>query len=380
MRFETLAVHGAHVPDAGSGAVAKPITLSVTYQREPDGTYPGGHYYSSKGNPNRDTLEACFASLEGGTGSVAFASGCAAITAVLRLLKPGDHVLVPDDVFQGTIRILRELMPKWGVSYGTVDMTNLRAVAEAIRPNTRLIWVETLSNPLLKVTDVTAVASLARDAAALCVVDNTFVTPVLQQPLSQGVDLVLHASTKYIGGHGDVLGGIVTGNARSEQLIEQLRQIQSLEGAVPAPFDCWLIHRGLKTLSCRVQTHATSAMQIAKYLSEHELVEKVFYPGLASHAGHDLATSQLSGGYGGIVAIRPKGGRIAALRIAGTVKVFTNATSFGEAESLIQHQATSLTHGTGTGIFDDLLRLSIGLEHPADLIADLVRALHSAHL
>ncbi|MFM0336801.1 trans-sulfuration enzyme family protein [Paraburkholderia fungorum] len=379
MRFETLAVHGGHVPDAASGAVAKPITLSVTYQREPDGRYPSGNYYSSKGNPNRDTLEACFASLEGGTQAVAFASGCAAITAVLRLLKPGDHVLVPDDAFQGSIRILRDLMPRWGISYGTVDMTDLRSVAEAITTNTRLIWVETLSNPLLKVTDINAVANLARDAAALCVVDNTFVTPVLQQPLSQGVDLVLHASTKYIGGHGDVLGGIVIGNARSEGLIEQLRQIQSLEGAVPAPFDCWLIHRGLKTLSCRVQTHASNAMQIAKFFSEHELVEKVYYPGLPGHPGHDLATSQLSGGYGGIVSIRPKGGRIAALKIAGAVKVFTNATSFGETESLIQHQATSLTHGTDTGIFDDLLRLSIGLEHPADLIADLVTALHSAH-
>jgi cystathionine gamma-synthase len=247
-------------------------------------------------------------------------------------------------------------------------------------PHTRLIWAETLSNPLLKVTDIEAVAGLAHEAAALCVVDNTFVTPVLQRPLSQGVDLVLHASTKFIGGHGDVLGGIVIGNARSERLIEELRQIQSLEGAVPAPFDCWLVHRGLKTLSCRVRTHASNAMQIAEFLSTHALVEQVYYPGLASHAGHGLAKHQLSGGYGGIVSVRPKGGRNAALKIAGAVDIFTNATSFGETESLIQHQATSLTHGTDTGILDDLLRLSVGLEHPADLIADLDQALRFAHL
>jgi cystathionine gamma-synthase len=380
MHFETLAVHSGHAPDASSGAVAHPITLSVTYAREPDGSYRSGNYYSSKGNPNRNTLERCFAELEGGTTAVAFASGCAAITAVLRLLKPGDHVLVPDDVFQGTIRILGNLMPKWGISYSVVDMTDLVSVTAAIQPNTALIWAETLSNPLLKVTDIGAIASVAHGAAAICVVDNTFVTPVLQQPLMQGADLVLHASTKYIGGHGDVVGGIIVGSGSSEGWMMELREIQALEGAVPSPFDCWLIHRGLKTLSCRVRTHSANAMQIAQYLSRHELIEEVYYPGLAHHRGHRLASSQLANGYGGIVSMRPKGGRDAALKIAASVKVFTNATSFGETESLIQHQATSLTHGADTGMLDDLLRLSIGLEHPVDLIADLEGALRSIHL
>lgn len=271
-------------------------------------------------------------------------------------------------------------MPKWGISYTVVNMTDLVAVAAAVESNTALIWTETLSNPLLKVTDIGAIARLAHEAKAICVVDNTFVTPVLQQPLLQGADLVLHASTKYIGGHGDVLGGIIVGNGSGEGLMMELREIQTLEGAIPSPFDCWLIHRGLKTLSCRVQAHSKHAMQIATYLSEHELVEEVYYPGLFSHRGHRLAKTQLEGGYGGIVSMRPKSGKDAALRVAASVKVFTNATSFGETESLIRHQATSLTHGTDTGILDDLLRLSIGLEHPADLIADLDEALRSAHL
>jgi cystathionine gamma-synthase len=378
MRLETLAVHGGHVPDAGSGAVAKPITLSVTYQRDPDGTYPKGSFYSSKGNPNRDTLETCFSGLEGGCAAVAFSSGCAAISAVIRTLKPSDHVLIPDDVFQGTVRILRDVMPKWGVTYGMIDMTNLAAVSTAMTPNTRLVWTETFSNPLLKVTNLRAVAEIARRAGALSVVDNTFVTPVLQRPLDSGVDLIVHASTKFVGGHGDVLGGIVISKENSLAM-QEIRQIQSLEGAVPSPFDCWLVHRGLKTLPYRVRAHSSNALAIARYLSRHRWVKKVFYPGLEAHDGHELATSQLSGGFGGILSIQVRGGPEAAVRVAGRVSIFTNATSFGEVESLIQHQATSPTHGTGTGIHDDLLRLSVGLEHPEDLIADLDQALTHVH-
>jgi cystathionine gamma-synthase len=378
MKLETLAVHGGHAPDAGSGAIAKPITLSVTYQREPDGTYPKGSFYSSKGNPNRDTLETCFAGLEGGAAAVAFASGCAAITAVIRTLKPGDHVLVPDDVFQGTIRILRDVMPKWGVTYRMIDMTDLAGLSAAMTPATKLVWTETFSNPLLKVTNLRAVADITHRAGALCVVDNTFVTPVLQRPLDSGVDLVVHASTKYIGGHGDVLGGIVVAMEDSAT-IKEVRQIQLLEGAIPSPFDCWLCHRGLKTLPYRVRAHSANAMLIARYLSTQQFVKKVFYPGLESHAGHELARTQLDGGFGGIVSVQVRGGRDAAVGVAGRVKIFTNATSFGEVESLVQHQATSLTHGTGTGIHDDLLRLSVGLEHPDDLVADLDQALRYAH-
>jgi cystathionine gamma-synthase len=379
MKLETLAIHGGHIPDAGSGAVAKPITLSVTYQRESDGTYPKGSFYSSKGNPNRDTLEACFAGLERGHTAVAFSSGCAAITAVIRAaLKPGDQVLVPDDLFQGTVRILRDVMPKWGITYRMIDMTDLSAAAAALTPQTKLVWTETFSNPLLKVTDLRGVAKIAHQAGAVCVVDNSFVTPALQRPLDLGVDLVVHASTKYVGGHGDVLGGIVVSKENSS-LIQDVRQIQLLEGAVPSPFDCWLTHRGLKTLPYRVRAHSANAMAVARYLSGHRSVKRVFYPGLESHVGHELAASQLNGGFGGIVSLQVCGGRDAAVRTAGYVKVFINATSFGEVESLIQHQATSPTHGSGTGIHDDLLRLSVGLEHPDDLVADLDQALTRAH-
>jgi cystathionine gamma-synthase len=378
MHLETLAVHGGHTPDGASGAVAQPITLSVTYQRQADGSYPAGHFYSSKGNPNRTALETSFAALEGGTVAVAFASGGAAITSVFRTLAPGDSVLVPDDVFQGTIRGLRELLPKWGITYHVVDMTDLAAVEAAMRPTTRLIWTETFSNPLLKVTDLAAVSAIAHRHNARCVVDNTFVTPVFQRPLEHGVDAVLHATTKYVGGHGDVLGGMVVARENTP-MMQEIREVQLLEGAVPAPFDCWLLHRGLKTLPYRMRGHAANALAIAQALERNPHVSRVYYPGLTSHVGHELAAKQLSGGFGGIVSIQVRGGRAAAEQVAAAVQVFTNATSFGEPESLIQHQATSPTHGTNTGIYDDLLRLSIGLEHPDDLITDLGRALDIAH-
>jgi cystathionine gamma-synthase len=378
MHLETLAVHGGHTPDGASGAVAQPITLSVTYQRQADGSYPAGHFYSSKGNPNRTALETSFAALEGGTVAVAFASGGAAITSVFRTLAPGDSVLVPDDVFQGTIRGLRELLPKWGITYHVVDMTDLAAVEAAMRPTTRLIWTETFSNPLLKVTDLAAVSAIAHRHNARCVVDNTFVTPVFQRPLEHGVDAVLHATTKYVGGHGDVLGGMVVARENTP-MMQEIREVQLLEGAVPAPFDCWLLHRGLKTLPYRMRGHAANALAIAQALERNPHVSRVYYPGLTSHVGHELAAKQLSGGFGGIVSIQVRGGRAAAEQVAAAVQVFTNATSFGEPESLIQHQATSPTHGTNTGIHDDLLRLSIGLEHPDDLITDLGRALDIAH-
>jgi cystathionine gamma-synthase len=379
VHLETIAVHGGHLPDGASGAVAQPITLSVTYQREADGSYPSGYFYSSKGNPNRTALETSFAALEGGSVAVAFASGGAAITAVFRTLAPGDRVLVPDDVFQGTIRGLRELLPKWGVSYDVVDMTDLAAVEAAMQPTTRLIWTETFSNPLLKVTDLRAVAAIAHRHDARCVVDNTFVTPVFQRPLEHGVDAVIHASTKYAGGHGDVLGGIVIARDNTP-MMQEIREVQLLEGAVPAPFDCWLLHRGLKTLPYRMRGHAANALAVAQALEHDPYVSRVYYPGLVQHVGHELATAQLSGGFGGIVSIQVRGGREAAVKVAAAVKVFTSATSFGEPESLIQHQASSPTHGTNTGIHDDLLRLSVGLEHPDDLIADLERALRVAHV
>jgi cystathionine gamma-synthase len=379
MRIETIAVHAGHNVDGGSGAVAQPITLSVTFERDDEGHYPRGYFYSSKGNPNRNALESAFAALEQGDIAVAFASGCAAIAGIFRTLRPGDHVLVPNDVFQGTIRILREILAKWGFAYSAVEMTDSDAIRAAFQDNTRLVWMETLSNPMLRVTDVELVSALAHERGAISVVDNTFVTPVLQQPLAQGADLVVHATTKYIGGHGDVLGGIVVA-PESNRNIQEIRQIQLLEGSVMSPFDSWLTHRGLKTLACRMRTHAANALQVASALERHPLVGSVYYPGLSSHPQFELAKRQLHEGFGGIVSVRVRGGPEAANAVCGKVRVFTHATSFGSTESLIQRQASSPTHGPGTDVPEDLLRLSIGLEHPEDLIDDLTRALEAAEL
>ncbi len=377
LRLETVAVHTGREVDRGSGAVATPLTLSVTFERDKDGQYPHGYFYSSKGNPNRNGLESAFAALEGGQIAVAFASGCSAITAVLRILRPGDHVLVPNDVFQGTIRILREVLSMWGITYSTVEMTDIDAVRRAFRPNTRMIWIETLSNPLLRVTDLRLISELARKRSAVSVVDNTFVTPIFQRPLEDGIDLVVHATTKYIGGHGDVLGGIVV-SREPNPLIDEIRQIQLLEGAVPSPFDCWLVHRGIKTLAYRMRGHAENALKVARALEHHPLIEAVHYPGLESHPQHSLAKQQLSGGFGGIVSVQVKGGRDLAMGVCARVRIFTHATSLGDVESLVQHQASSPTHGTNTSLAENLLRLSVGLEHPDDLIADLQQALFAA--
>lgn len=288
MRLETLTVHAGHAVDDDSGAVAEPITLSVTYERDPDGEYSRGYFYSSKGNPNRAKLEACMAALEGGRVAAVFSSGTSAITAALRTLHPGDHVIVPDDVFQGTIRVLRDVLPKWGIAYDVVDMTDPDALVAAIRRTTKLVWTETLSNPLLKVTDLERIATVAHEHGAVCIVDNTFVTPIFQRPLELGVDLVVHASTKYLAGHGDVLGGVLIAR-EPNALIEEIRQIQLLEGAVPSPFDCWLVHRGLKTLACRMRVHADNALSVARFLESHPMVEAVHYPALESHPQHNLA-------------------------------------------------------------------------------------------
>ena len=377
MRLQTQAVHVGHEVDTASGAIARPINLSITFERDGDGSYPRGYFYSSKGNPNRNGLEAAFAALEAGKVAVAFASGCAAITAVLRTLQPGDHVIIPDDVFQGTVRILREVLAKWQITYSSIDLSRIASVEPAFRPNTKLVWMETLSNPLLKVTDLKAVSDIAHSHGALSVVDNSFVTPIFQQPLHDGVDLVVHAATKYIGGHGDVLGGVVVA-AEAGPLIDEIRQIQWLEGAVPSPFDCWLIHRGIQTLPCRMRAHAANALAVAQALEGHRSIAAVHYPGLKSHPHHALANRQLVGGYGGIVSVQVRGGRDVAIAVCRNVKIFKNATSFGTTESLIQHQASSPTHGTSTGLAEDLLRLSVGLEHPDDLIEDINQALATA--
>lgn len=365
-------MHAGAEVDPHSGAVVEPITLSVTFERDPDGGHSRGYHYSKAGNPNRRSLERAVAELESGADAAAYASGSAAIGAVLATVGAGGHVLIPGDVFQGTVRLLELSLARWGVRYSAIDMSDPDAVRAALRPDTRLIWAETLSNPLLHVTDVEAVAAIAHEHGASCAVDNTFVTPVFQRPLTLGVDYVVHATTKYMSGHADVLGGVVA--AADTAALDRLRVLQWVEGSGPGPFDCWLTRRGLKTLPVRMRAHAAGAARVAAYLRTHPAVTAVHYPGLTDHRQHALA-KRLLDGFGGVVSFQVRGGRPAATAVAAAVRLFTRATSLGAPESLIQHQATAPTHGVGTALPDDLLRLSVGLEHPDDLIADLDQAL-----
>jgi cystathionine gamma-synthase len=371
MREETLAVHAGRHLDPGSRALSPAISLSTTFERGPEGDYPGGYVYGRLGNPNRDALEECVAALEGGAEAVAFASGSAATAAVLQCLGPGDHVLAPLDVYHGTARLLREVFGPWGLSATFVDMTDLEAAASAMRPETRLVWVETPGNPLMTVTDVAAVAALAHAHGALVCCDNTFATPVLQQPLALGADLALHAAAKYLGGHGDALAGVVVARAR-DGLLARLRTLQGAAGAVAAPLDCWLILRGVRTLPYRMRAHTAHAAAVAAFLADHPAVARVHYPGLPAHPGHAVAARQMRGA-GGMLSFQVRGGGEAARRVAARVRLIARATSFWGSESLIEHRRSMEAAGSRTP--DDLLRLSVGLEHPDDLVADLEQAL-----
>ena len=364
-------MHGGADVDPATGAVSPPIHLSTTYERDPSGGYPHGFEYARSGNPTRARLEALLAELEGGAEAAAFASGSAAAAAVFRSLRPGDHALVPDDMYHGIRKLLREAIEPWGLRLDVVDMTDASAIEAAIRSETRLIWVETPSNPLLKVTDVARVATIAREAGAILAVDATWTPPGIQDTLGLGADLVVHATTKYLAGHSDVLGGAVIGR-RAEGQFERVRYLQRNEGAVPSPFDCWLLMRGIRTLPYRMRAHCAGARRIAEFLSGHPRVSQVHYPGLPTHAQHEVAAEQMSD-FGGMLSFRVAGGEEAAMRIAGRVRLFTRATSLGGVESLIEHRAS--VEGPDSGTPRDLLRLSIGLEHPDDLVDDLQAAL-----
>jgi cystathionine gamma-synthase len=372
MKIETVAVHAGAQVDAATGAVTPPIHTSTTFERDPDGTYPRRHLYARNSNPTREALERCVAALDGGAAAAAFASASAATHAVLAALAPGDHVIAPHDAYHGTGRLLREVFVPWGLTVTFVDMTKPAEVERAVSPATRLIWVETPSNPLWKVTDIGRVAAIARGVGARCLCDNTVATPVLQQPFAHGADLVLHATTKYLGGHADVIGGVVVTRTEDE-LYQRVRTLQATAGGIPSPFDCWLVLRGIRTLPCRVRAHSTNALAVATFLADHPRVAVVHYPGLPSHPGHEIARRQMSGGFGGMVSIEVKGDRSAAMAVAAKVRVFTRATSFGGTESLIEHRAS--IEGPGTRTPETLLRLSIGLEHADDLIEDLAQAL-----
>jgi cystathionine gamma-synthase len=371
MRIETLAVHAGLAVDRSTGAVTPPIHLSSTFEREPDGGYRAGHVYTRTSNPNRQAVEQALASLEGGAVALAYSSGSAATMSVFQALAPGDHVLAPNDAYYGTLRQLRELFGPWGLEAGVVDMTDLVAVKRALQPNTKIVWVETPSNPLVRIVDIAALAALAHSVGARCVVDNTWATPVLQRPLDLGADLSMHSTTKYLGGHSDLLGGALVART-NDDFAEKLSQLQKLGGAVPSPFDCWLLLRGIRTLPWRMRAHCANASAVAHFLTTRKEVEAVHYPGLATHPGHDVAARQMSD-FGGMLSIQVRGGQEAALALTRRLALFTRATSLGGTESLIEHRAS--VEGPATMAPENLLRVSVGLENAEDLIEDLERGL-----
>ncbi|HEY7002156.1 MAG TPA: PLP-dependent transferase [Candidatus Udaeobacter sp.] len=370
MKIETLAVHAGHTIDPATGAVSAPIHLSTTFERDAEGTYSRGFMYTRNNNPNRQALERGISALEGGAAAAAFASGTGASMSIFQALAPDDHVLAHVDAYYGTSRLLREVFGRWGLDISFVDMSDLGGVEKAIRSNTRLAWMETPSNPLLKIVDLAAVAEIARRTGAMCVCDNTW-APTLQRPFDLGADLVLHSTTKYFGGHCDVLGGIVVAKNEND-FFQRIRSIQYEGGAVPSPFDCWLILRGMRTLPWRMRAHSENAMRVADFLAGHSKVSRVHYPGLKSHPGHEIAAKQMSM-FGGMLSFEAKDGREAAMAVAANTKIFTRATSLGGVESLIEHRAS--VEGPGTTSPEGLLRLSIGLENADDLIEDLDQAL-----
>ena len=373
MKIETLAVHAGRHCDPATGAVTQPIYLSTTFERSPDGEYPRGFSYSRENNPNRKALEQCLASLDGGSEALMFASGLAVATAVFQSLQSGDHLLAPDDVYWGLRKLIADLFSKWNLAVDYIDMSDLDTVRAAIRPNTRLIWTETPSNPLMKITDLDGIASLARQAGphVMTLCDGTFATPVLQRPLDQGIDLVVHSTTKYLTGHSDVVGGVLI-RRHENYLFERARAAQKYGGAVPSPFDCWLTLRGIEILPYRVRAHSENAAQIAAFLKSHPAVEKVHYPGLHDHPGNEIAMRQMSSG-GGMLSFEVQGGRDRAMAAAARCRLFIRATSLGGTHSLIEHRAS--VEGPSSKTPQGLLRLSVGLEHIDDLIADLSQAL-----
>jgi cystathionine gamma-synthase len=372
MNFETLAVHAAKEIDPATGAIVPPLHLSTTFGRNENLELLGPSQYVREGNPTQDHFERALAAIEGGELGLAFASGSAAATAVLQALPARSHVLFPDDAYYGMYLIAEEFFPLWGLSWSTVSMRESERFRAALRPETRLVWLESPSNPLIQVTDLRLGIALAHGAGALAFVDNTFATPALQRPLALGADIVMHSTTKYIGGHSDVHGGALVFAPGAAAIAERVGHVRHLLGAIASPFNCWLALRGLRTLACRVEAQCRSALAVAEAMARHPAIAQVHYPGLRTDPGHAIAAGQMSA-FGGMISLRVRGGESAAKRAAGRVRVFTRATSLGGVESLLEHRLTS--EGPGGKAPPELLRLSIGLEHPDDLIADLDRAL-----
>ncbi|MEC3979845.1 cystathionine gamma-synthase [Amycolatopsis sp. H20-H5] len=375
--FETRAIHAGQAPDPRTGAVIVPIYQTSTYAQDGvGGTREGDYEYSRTANPTRTALEQALAALEGARHTLAFASGMAASDAVLRtVLRPGDHLVLGNDAYGGTFRLIDKVLSLWGVEHTVADLSKIDEVRAAIRPETKLIWCESPTNPMLGIADIAALAGVAHDADARLVVDNTFATPYLQTPLALGADIVLHSTTKYLGGHSDVVGGAVLTN--EDELREQLFYMRNAAGAVPGPFDAWLTLRGIKTLALRMERHCDNAERIVQTLTAHPKVSKVYYPGLPTHAGHEVAAKQMRR-FGGMVSFSHVDGEQAALEVASKTKLFILAESLGGIESLIEHPGR-MTHASTAGstlqVPADLLRLSVGIEDSRDLVADLVAAL-----
>lgn len=370
MRIETLAIHAGGEPDKETGAVSPPIHLSTTFQHGPAGERVAGFEYQREANPTQSRLEECLASMEQGEAALAFASGMAAMNGLLECLPAGSQVLIPEDCYGGLRSLGQEFLPERGISMRAVNMPDIEAVHASVTAETKCIWLETPSNPLLEVSNIQAIAALCKEKNILLVCDNTFATPILQQPLLLGADVAMHSTTKYFGGHSDVMGGALVFAKRNE-LYEKIAHRRHITGNILSPFNAWLILRGARSLAARMAWHCSNARKIAEFLNAHPSIEKVNYPGLASHPNHEIAKNQMRD-FGGMMSIHLRGGREATLAFAGKLKIFTNATSLGGCESLIEHRAS--VEGPNPVSPQNLLRISVGLEHPDDLIEDLRQA------
>lgn len=374
MKKETIAVHGSHLKDETAGAIAAPVFLTTTFERALDGTYPKGHMYSRNSNPNRTALEKGLAALEGASRGFAFGSGLAAVNAVFQCLQSGDHILMPEVGYYASYKLAEEILGPWGLEVTQVDMTDLAAVEKAVQKNTKLIWAETPANPMLSITDIEGLSVIAKKHGLKLGVDNTMGTPVLQNPIAHGADFVMHATTKYIGGHSDIMGGAVLVKEEDEWA-KRIERVQILMGATPNPLDCYLLARGLKTLPLRMREHSANALELAKRLEKHPKVERVHYPGLESHPQHALAKAQMPQGFSGMIALQVKTGETETREMAGKLQIFQQATSLGGVESLVEHRKS--IEGPQSTTPGNLLRFSIGLEHVDDLWVDLEQALNT---
>jgi cystathionine gamma-synthase len=371
MRIETKAIHAGMEIANPTKDIVPPISTSTIYEIDPEGRNEDDLHYTRLGNPNRLQLEHLLTELEEGEAAAAFASGVAAATAVFQALNPGDHILVPEDVYAGNRKLVNKVMVRWGLEVDFIPMTDVEVIEDSIRSNTRLIWIESPSNPMMRITDIEAVSELAHSKNILVCVDNTWPSPMNQQPLNLGADLVLHSTTKYLGGHSDILGGAIV-SKHNGRIFQRIQEIQKLTGGVPSPRDCWLLCRSIRSLPYRMRGHNENAGHLARFLQNHSKIEKVFYPGLATHAGHEIAEKQMSG-FGGMTSFLIAGDKEEAIKIVGRSRLISRATSLGGIESTWEHRRSS--EGEGSITPENLIRISVGLEHPDDLMEDLESAL-----